>query len=85
MQRQSDILQVQVRRPECVETTALGVAYMAGLAVGYWSGLDELKSNLKGHTLFVPKASKEQAKKDIAGWNRAVRCAIAWAEDEGNE
>lgn len=84
MQRQSDILQVQVRRPECVETTAMGVAYMAGLAVGYWSGLDELKANLKGHTVFVPKVSEEQSKKDIAGWNRAVKCAIAWAEDDGN-
>ncbi|MDO5701831.1 MAG: glycerol kinase GlpK [Lachnospiraceae bacterium] len=81
-QTQADIAGVPVLRPSCVETTALGAASLAGLAVGYWSGLDELRENWKTDRTFEPLIDGDERADMIRGWNRAVKCACAWADDE---
>jgi len=80
MQFQADILDTEVVRPECVETTALGVAYLAGLAVGYWKDKEEIQHNWKMERRFMPVMTEEEQKKRIRGWKRAVRCALVWAQ-----
>ncbi|MBD5460585.1 MAG: glycerol kinase GlpK [Lachnospiraceae bacterium] len=82
MQFQADILQTQVHRPECIETTALGAAYLAGLAVGYWQDRNEIRENWMLGASFAPRMEEGHAQKLLKGWKRAVRCALAWAEDE---
>ena len=82
MQFQSDILHVDVQKPACLETTALGAAYLAGLAVGYWSGKADVASNWKLAKTFSPSMAPETAQKKLAGWQRAVRCALEWAREE---
>lgn len=82
MQFQSDILNTGVIRPECIETTALGVAYLAGLAVGYWKDKKELESNWKRGHHFTPKMEEQSRVKRMKEWKRAVRCAIMWANEE---
>ncbi len=82
MQFQSDILQTKVIRPRVSETTALGAAYLAGLATGYWSGLDELKQQWKADQVFTPALTPEKTKSLIKGWHRAVNAANAWANDK---
>ena len=82
MQFQADVLGAEVLRPKCIETTALGAAYLAGLAVGYWSGKDEIKANWSLGADFLPKMSGERREKLLKGWKRAVKCARVWAEDE---
>ena len=80
MQFQSDILDAEVIRPQCVETTAMGAAFLAGLAVGYWNGLEDVKKSWAlGHT-FHPVMPEEERQGLLAGWKRAVRAAIAWTE-----
>ena len=81
MQFQSDLLGCQVCRPACIETTALGAAYLAGLAVGYWSSREDILNNWSVEHVF--NGSIEQSRRDelIHGWHKAVRCALAWAED----
>lgn len=81
MQFQSDILDSCVYRPKCIETTALGAAYLAGLSCGYWSSKEEIQENWKLGATFAPGMLKENRNKKIKGWKRAVRCAIAWAND----
>ena len=81
MQFQSDVLGVDVLRPECVETTALGAAYLAGLAVGYWDDLDDIRKNWALSKTFVADMPEELRNGKLAGWKRAVRCALAWAEE----
>lgn len=81
MQFQSDIMDCKVCRPACVETTALGAAYLAGLAVGYWKDTDEIKKNRTADRMFTPSMEREKADKLISGWHRAVRCALSWADD----
>ena len=82
MQFQADILDAAVIRPQCVETTAMGAAFLAGLAVGFWNGIDDLKENWAlGHT-FRPVMQPETRKELVRGWSRAVRAAIAWAQDD---
>ena len=82
MQFQSDIVSTQVHRPKCIETTALGAAYLAGLATGYWSSKDEIKENWQIGAVFEP--AMEEAKRNtlLKGWHKAVKCAMIWAEDE---
>ena len=80
MQFQSDILGGDVLRPECIETTALGAAYLAGLATGYWESKDEIKKNWRLSRRFVPKMNDEVRKKRLAGWDKAVKCALMWQE-----
>ena len=72
MQFQSDVIGVPVERPACIETTALGAAYLAGLAVGYWSGLDEFKSNADGLSTFAPTLSPDARATAISKWHQAV-------------
>lgn len=81
MQFQSDILQAKVERPSCVETTALGAAYLAGLAVEYWKDLEEVRKNWSLERRFEPEMGEEQRKRLLGGWRRAMRCALEWAKD----
>jgi glycerol kinase len=79
MQFQADLLNCSVIRPEITETTALGAAYLAGLAVGYWKDLSSLQSNWKKQRQFDPLCSDDERTTALAGWHRAVNASIAWA------
>ena len=79
MQFQADVLGVPVVRPKVLETTALGAAYLAGLAVGFWNNTDDLRANWRIDRRFEPKMPREQAAELRAGWNKAVERAKAWA------
>ena len=81
MQYQSDILGCEVVRPEVTETTALGAAYLAGLAVGYWPDLDTISAQWQAERTFHPEMNAAARKAADTGWNRAVRATLAWAED----
>ena len=83
MQFQSDILNAQIVRPECIETTALGAAYLAGLAVGYWKSKEEIRKNWKVSRAFSSSMDEKCREKLIKGWKRAVKCALCWSEEEG--
>jgi glycerol kinase len=83
MQLQADILGVSVQRPAVTETTALGAAYLAGLAVGYWSGVDEISGQWRIDAEFGPGMGEEQRERLYAGWRRAVDRARGWARPEG--
>ena len=86
MQTQADIVQVPVKRPSCVETTAMGAAYLAGLAVGYWKNREEIIKNWEVEQSFEPVLEKEERDKKMKGWERAVTCSYGWAkEDDENE
>jgi glycerol kinase len=80
MQFQADVLNVPVIRPKVTETTALGAAYAAGLAVGFWSGLDELRSNWVEDKTWQPKMDAAQRTKGIAGWRKAVQRTLDWVD-----
>ena len=82
MQFQSDILGVQVDRPEVVETTALGAAYLAGLAVGYWKDRNEVSQNWAISKSFDPAMEDEKKEKLIKGWHKAVTKSMDWEEKE---
>lgn len=82
MQFQADVLDVNVLRPECVETTALGAAYLAGLAVGYWKDLEDIRNNWALSRSFEADMPQELRKQKLDGWERAIRCALVWAEDK---
>jgi glycerol kinase len=79
MQFQSDLLQASVIRPKITETTALGAAYLAGIAVNYWQGIDVIKKQWQIDKTFVPVMPPERTETLIKGWHRAVRAAEAWA------
>ncbi len=83
MQIQSDLLQVNVVRPKITEITALGAAYLAGLAVNYWSDINDLKQQWQIDRTFSPKIEAEENHALIKGWHRAVNAAKAWADDAG--
>ncbi len=80
MQFQSDIIGCDVYRPQCIETTALGAAYMAGLAVGYWESLDDIRNNWAIERIFSPSMEEHKRIQNLKGWHRAVNCALSWAE-----
>ena len=80
MQFQSDLLEKNVLRPECIETTALGAAYLAGLAVGYWKDKDEIRHNWSLSRTFIPDMDGEKRKRLLRGWHKAVKCAFDWEE-----
>ncbi|SDY12765.1 glycerol kinase GlpK [Lachnobacterium bovis] len=82
MQFQSDIIGAPVRRPECVETTAMGASYLAGLAVGYWKNKEDVMKNWEIDRTFEPEMTEEQRKEEIKGWDKAVKCSFNWAKDE---
>ena len=79
MQFQADILPAKVFRPRCIETTALGAAYLAGLAVGYWESKDDVKQNWEIDTIFDPAMKETQRTKLWAGWKKAVERSFDWA------
>ena len=82
MQFQADITEAEVFRPGCIETTALGAAYLAGLAVGYWESTEDIRTNWSVDRVFRPAMPLEKRAKLVKGWHRAVRCALMWGEDE---
>jgi len=82
MQYQADVIQERVLRPRCIETTAMGAAYLAGLAVGYWGGLEEITQNWQTDRIFVPQMDAQECEKRLSGWKKAVRYSFDWAKDE---
>ena len=82
MQAQADIIGAPVNKPSCVETTAMGAAYLAGLAVGYWESKEEVKRNFSIARTFEPTICEEERAKKVKGWNKAVKYAYGWAKDE---
>ena len=80
MQTQADITGAPVERPVCIETTAMGAAYLAGLAVGYWKTKEEVIKNCETEQVFVPEISEENRQERIKGWNKAVTYAYNWAK-----
>jgi len=82
MQFQSDILQVPVSRPKVTETTALGAAYLAGLAVGYWKDVDEIRKQWQEDRKFSPEMEDAKVAELTRGWKRAIKAAQVWADDK---
>lgn len=82
MQFQSDLLGAEVLRPACIETTALGAAYLAGLAVGYWKDTADIKQNRQTGRVFLPEMQEATRAKLLKGWNRALTAALTWADME---
>ncbi len=80
MQFQSDVLNTEVHRPQVTEVTALGAAYLAGLAVGYWDSIDELQNKAVLDRTFEPHHDEEKRNRRYKGWKRAVKCAQTWSE-----
>ena len=80
MQFQSDILHCKVVRPRITETTALGAAYLAGLAVGYWKNVDEIQQQWQVDKTFSPQLENSRVNELLNGWRRAVKASIAWAD-----
>ena len=88
MQFQSDVLDTEVHRPEVTEVTALGAAYLAGLAVGFWDSIDELQDKAVLDRTFMPHHDEEKRNRRYKGWKRAIKCAQVWSElhdDDDNE
>ena len=82
MQFQSDIINAPVKRPSCVETTAMGAAYLAGLAVGYWGSKEDVIKNWAIDKVFTPAMDGEDREEKIKGWNKAVKCSFGWAKED---
>ena len=80
MQTQADLIDAPVQRPRCVETTAMGAAYLAGLAVGYWANKEDVLSNWAIDRPFEPAIGEEERTARVQGWNKAVKCAYGWAK-----
>ena len=81
MQFQSDILGVPVHRPEVIETTALGAAYLAGLAVGFWSNKDEISKRWNVNRVFEAEMDEKERERLYRGWKKAVERAHKWEEE----
>ena len=81
MQMQADIIQTDVIRPRCVETTAAGAAYLAGLATGYWKNREELLKNISIDRRFEPEISFEEQQKKISRWHKAVEYTRNWERE----
>ncbi len=81
MQFQSDILNTKVVRPKITETTALGAAYLAGLAVGYWKNVEEIQQQWQADKAFTPGMNGDKRNELVNGWQRAVKAAVSWATD----
>ena len=81
MQVQADIINAPVRRPACVETTAAGAAYLAGLAVGYWADKNDVIKNQIIERTFEPSICPEDRDSRIRGWNKAVKYSFGWAKE----
>ncbi len=81
MQFQSDIINTNVVRPSCVETTAMGASYLAGLAVGYWSSKEDVIKNWSVDKEFKPDMTDEARVKALKGWSQAVAATRGWAKE----
>lgn len=81
MEFQADILGAKIRRPKCIETTALGAAYLAGLAVGFFKDLDEIRDNWQLASTFESSMAPSDRDTLLAGWRRAVKCAISYTDE----
>jgi glycerol kinase len=81
MQFQADLLGMPVHRPAVLETTALGAAYLAGLASGFWNNIGELEQHRKADTIFQPKADKHQMEELQANWKEAVQRSRNWHQE----
>lgn len=82
MQFQADMIDAPVNRPTCVESTAIGAAYLAGLAVGYWKTKEDVIKNQQLDRVFTPDMAPEEREAKRKGWNKAVKYAYGWAKDE---
>ncbi len=82
MQFQADILGTSVRRPKCIETTALGAAYLAGLATGYWESTEQIRENWELDRSFFPAMEGDVRKKLLGGWKKAVSRSFSWADQD---
>lgn len=80
MQMQADISNAPVNRPVCVETTAMGAAYLAGLAVGYWENKEAVTDNWAIDRVFEPEIDEDEREKKLRGWSKAVKCSYGWDE-----
>lgn len=80
MQFQSDILNCQVMRPQCIETTSLGAAYLAGLATGYWKNREDVLNNWQIDRVFEPVMGQSERKEMLEGWRKAVKCVMGWSK-----
>lgn len=80
LQIQADMAGTKVNRPKLVETTALGAAYMAGLAVGFWSSLEEIETDREVDRIFIPNVNTDKREKMLKGWHKAVKCSMNWEE-----
>ena len=85
MQFQSDVLNTTTVRPKVTETTALGAAYLAGLAVGYWKDTDEIQETWEEDVKFQPTEEQEEVKQGIKGWYRAIEALQHWSDNTENE
>ena len=81
VQSQADISAAPVLRPKSVETTAMGAAYLAGLAVGYWTDLEDIRKNWSVDRTFTPTLAESQRQKRLTGWKKAVACTMGWEKD----
>lgn len=82
MQCQADIIGSPVERPKCIETTAMGAAYLAGLSVGYWENKEDVIKNRRTERIFQPHISDSEREKKVKGWNKAVKYAYGWAKED---
>ena len=80
MQFQADIINAKVLRPKCVETTAMGAAYLAGLAVGYWASKEDVINNWAIDRTFEPSMAENERQELLDGWHKAVKCSFGWAK-----
>jgi glycerol kinase len=81
MQFQADIVGTKVCRPECIETTALGAAYLAGLTTGYWKDKNEILAQRVSEHIFEPVMAADKRNELLKGWKKAIKCALLWAEE----
>ncbi len=84
MQFQSDILASDVRRPQCIETTAMGAAYLAGLSTGFWDSRETLSGIWELERIFSPEMEEQHRQNLLAGWQRAVQCSFGWEKPAEN-
>jgi len=82
MKFQADLIGRSVKRPKCIETTALGAAYLAGLETGYWTDREDILDNWALGRAFESTMDEDVRKDLLKGWKRAVKAALAWAEEE---
>ena len=85
MQYQSDVIGVPVHRPACIETTAMGAAYLAGLAVGFWDSTEDVRQNWKISRIFEPLMTEDERREKIKGWKKAVACSFGWAKEDDSQ